>query len=44
MKILNFWGGQLFVYFQLIVYVSQISHLEASYIETAQSRIFGMKI
>ena len=32
MKILNFWHGQLFVYF------SQTSHLEASNTETAQSK------
>ena len=38
MKINNFWDGQLFVYFQLFVYISQKSHLEASDTETAQSK------
>ena len=40
MKILNFRDGQLFVYFQLFIFLSQINHLEASNTETAQSKGF----
>ena len=38
MKIYKFHNGQLFVYSQLFVYFSQISHLEASDTETPQSK------
>ena len=38
MKIWNYWWGQLFVYFQLLVYFSQISHSDAFKTETAQSK------
>ena len=38
MKIWNYGDGQLFVYSQLFVYFSQISHLEASDTETPQSK------
>ena len=39
-KIYNFGDGQLFVYFQLFVYLSQISHLGASNTE----KMFVMKV
>ena len=38
MKIWHFLDGQLFDYFQLFVYFSQISHLEASNTKIAQSK------
>ena len=38
MKIQNYLDGQLFIYFQLFVYFSQISCLEDSDTETAQSK------
>ena len=40
MKIYKFLNGQLFVYFQLFVYVSHISHLEASNTKVAQTKFF----
>ena len=38
MKIQNFWDVQLFAYFQLFGYFTQISHLEASNTKTAQGK------
>ena len=38
MKILSFIDGQMFVYCQLFCLLLSISHLEASYTKTAQSK------
>ena len=37
-KIYNFWWVQLIVYSQLIVYKTQMSHLDTSNADTAQSK------
>ena len=43
-EICNVWQYQLFIYFQLLVYFSQISHLQASNKKSLKATMFGINI